>query len=93
MEFTGKIIEILSDNGISKDGRPWTRNTYVVMIDEEHHDVIHFGLMNERIPNNLNVNDMIKFNMSFRSRAYQSEGKPKRYMYNGIQWGDIVLLQ
>lgn len=74
MEITGKIIQVLPEQGgVSKtSGKDWKLQAYVLETQEQYPKKVHFELFgDDRIKSNqCNIDDMVTVSFDIESREY-----------------------
>lgn len=74
LEITGRVIQKLNKTeGVSKAGKPWSKQEFVIETQEQYPRKVCMSVMNEKVNEleNINVGDTVKASLNIESREYQ----------------------
>jgi hypothetical protein len=73
LDITGKIIQKLNKTeGVSKAGKPWSKQEFVIETQEQYPRKVMISTMNDKVTEleRFNVGDMITASLNLESREY-----------------------
>jgi hypothetical protein len=76
LDITGKVTQKLNKTeGVSKAGKPWTKQEFVIETQEQYPRKVCMSVMNEKVTEleNINVGDVIKASLNIESREYNGK--------------------
>ncbi|MFN9518460.1 MAG: DUF3127 domain-containing protein [Bacteroidota bacterium] len=74
LEITGRVIQKLNKTeGVSKAGKPWSKQEFVIETQEQYPRKVCMSVMNEKVNelDNIQVGDTDKASLNIESREYQ----------------------
>jgi hypothetical protein len=90
LKVTGKLTNILNPvSGISKSGKDWNKQDFVITTDDKYPKEICFTLFGDKtdLISNIKLGDEIEVFFNLESREYEG-----RYFHNVLAW-KVILTQ
>jgi hypothetical protein len=74
LDITGSVIHKLNKTeGVSKAGKPWSKQEFVIETQEQYPRKVCMSVMNEKVSEleRINIGDVVKASLNIESREYQ----------------------
>lgn len=74
LDITGSVIHKLNKTeGVSKAGKPWSKQEFVIETQEQYPRKVCMSVMNEKVNEleRINIGDVVKASLNIESREYQ----------------------